>query len=140
MSTRQGRGADHIRVKLVNLSEMLDATRLERLRALRSREGGGVLTAEERAELDAIFAVLDAEEAAALAPALARSRQRQAEMLEEQRLLEAQAKQLEQIVAAQTALLDGARTFLDELRVRRAKLASRYRKATGSELLPRDDN
>ena len=52
--------------------------RQQRLDALRLREAQGLLTETERAELEALFATLEAEEAAALRPAIERMEARRA--------------------------------------------------------------
>src|SRR5262245_3677912 len=69
-----------------------------RLDALRLREAQGILTEAEGAELETLFAALDAEEAEAMRPALERMRGRQAELQREKEQLEAEAAQLERAV------------------------------------------
>jgi hypothetical protein len=105
--------------------------RQQRLDALRLREARGILTEAERAELEALFAVLDAEETEVLRPALERIQGRQAELQREKEQLEAEAAQLERVVREQEQLLVEARSFLDQMRTRRAALAAEFQRITG---------
>ena len=73
---------------------MKSTNRQHRLEALRLREAEGTLTEQEHAELLAIFAELDAEEAEALKPAKEKSQQLQAE----KEALEATVSQLQDLV------------------------------------------
>ena len=73
---------------------MKHTNRQHRLEQLRLREAEGTLTEQEQAELLAIFAELDAEEAEALKPAKGKNRKLQ----EEKRELEEIASQLQDIV------------------------------------------
>ena len=79
-----------------------------RLDTLKIREAEETLTKQERIELNAIFAELDAEEAEALKPARKRSQQLQAELLEEKVKLESTVAQLQDIINEQQQLLDDA--------------------------------
>lgn len=79
-----------------------------RLDTLKIREAEGTLTKQERIELDAIFAELDAEEAEALKPARKRSQRLQAELLEEKVKLESTIVQLQGTINEQQQLLDDA--------------------------------
>ena len=69
-----------------------------RLDTLKIREAEGTLTKQERIELEAIFAELDAEEAEALKPARKRSQQLQAELLKEKVKLESTIAQSQDII------------------------------------------
>ena len=73
---------------------MKRTNRQHRLEELRLREAEGTLTEQEHAELLAIFAELDAEEAEALKPAKEKSQQLQTE----KEALEETASQLQDIV------------------------------------------
>ncbi|MDE0553119.1 MAG: hypothetical protein OXI24_02805 [Candidatus Poribacteria bacterium] len=75
--------------------------RQHRLERLRLREAEGSLTEEERTELLAIFAELDAEEAEALKPGKEKSQKLQEEKAE----LEEMASQLQDIVTEHKRLL-----------------------------------
>lgn len=77
---------------------MKDINRQCRLDTLKIREAEGTLTKQERIELDAIFAELDAEEAEALRPARKRSQQLQAKAFEEKAELESTIAQLQDII------------------------------------------
>jgi len=105
-----------------------------RLDALRMREAEGTLTQKERAERDAIFAELDAEEAEALKPARKKSQQLQAKLLEEKAELQSTIAKLQAIVNEEEQLLDDARSYLAQLRSKRAVLADKYHRLTGHEL------
>lgn len=87
---------------------MKDTNRQYRLDTLKIREAEGTLTKQERIELEAIFAELDAEEAEALKPARKRSQQLQAKLLEEKVKLESTIVQLPDIINEQQQLLDDA--------------------------------
>ena len=102
-----------------------------RLDLLRIREAEGSLTEAEHAEMEALFGELDAEEAAALRPAMQRMQRRQAEVRREKEKLPAEAAQLERIARAQEQLLAEASSYLAQLRARRAQLAAEYRRIRG---------
>jgi len=84
---------------------MWNQEKQQRLDALRVREAEERLPEEERAELETLFAELDAEEAEALRPALERMQHQQTELLAEKKHLRAEAVQLERIIHAQEQLL-----------------------------------
>jgi hypothetical protein len=113
---------------------MENSDRQQRLDALRLQEAQGDLNEAERAELDALFAALDAEEAEAMRPALQRMQERQAELRREREQLAAEAAQLERVVHEQEELLADARSYLEQLRAKRAALADEYQRITGQEL------
>jgi hypothetical protein len=79
--------------------------RQQRLDALRLREAQGILTEAERAELEALFAALDAEETEAMRPALERMQGHQAELQREKEQLGAEAAQLERAVESGEACI-----------------------------------
>ena len=79
-----------------------------RLGTLKIREAERTLTKQERIELDAIFAELDAEETEALKPARKRSQRLQAKSLEEKAELESTVAQLQDIINEHQQLLDDA--------------------------------
>jgi hypothetical protein len=108
--------------------------RQQRLDALRLREAQGILTEAERAEIEALFATLDAEEREAMRSALERMQGRQAELQQEKERLAAEAEELERIVREQEQLLAEARSYLHRLRTRRAALADEFQRSTGQEL------
>ena len=111
---------------------MKHTNRQYRLEQLRLREAEGNLTEQEQAELLAIFAELDAEEAKALKPAKKQSRRLEEEKAE----LEEIASQLQDIVAEHKQLLTDARAYLTQLQSKRALLADKYYRLTGQILLP----
>lgn len=102
----------------------------QRLDALRVREAQEILSEAERAEMEALFVELDAEEAEAMRPALERMQHQQAELFAEKKRLRAEAAQLERIISAQEQLLAEARSYLVDLRTKRAALADEYRRIT----------
>ena len=113
-----------------------------RLNTLKIREAEGTLTKQERIELDAIFAELDAEEAEALKPARKRSQQLQTKAFKEKAELESTVVQLQDIINEQQQLLDDACSYLAQLRAKRTLLADKYRRLTGQKLtfiFPRND-
>ena len=109
---------------------MKHTNRQHRLEALRLREAERTLTEQEQAELLAIFAELDAEEAKALKPAKEKSQQLQTE----KETLEETASQLQDIVTEHKQLLTDARTYLTQLQLKRALLADKYYRLTGQNL------
>src|SRR5947207_1779530 len=108
--------------------------RQQRLDTLRLREARGELTEAEQAEIDALFAAMDAEEMKALRPALEQAQGRQAELRQEQARLAAEEEHLERVVREQEQLLLEARSYLEQLHARRAALADEFRRITGREL------
>ena len=84
---------------------MKRTNRQHRLEELRLREAEGTLTEQEQAELLAIFAELDAEEAEALKPEKEKSQQLQTE----KEALEATASQLQDIVTKHRQFSSGHR-------------------------------
>jgi uncharacterized protein (DUF3084 family) len=113
---------------------MENERRQQRLDLLRIHQAQGILTDLERAEMKALFAELDAEEAEAMRPALEHRQEEQAALQQEKEALAARAAHLERILADQKQLLAEARSYLLQLRTRRAALADEYRRATGSKL------
>ena len=109
---------------------MKRTNRQHRLEELRRREAEGTLTEQEHAELLAIFAELDAEEAEALKPAKEKSQQLQTE----KEALEATVSQLQDIVTEHRQLLIDARAYLTQLQSKRALLADKYYRLTGQNL------
>ena len=112
---------------------MKHTNRQHRLEQLRLREAEGTLTKQEHAELLAIFAELDAEEAKALKPAKEKSQQLQ----EQKTALEETASQLQDIVIEHKQLLTDARAYLTQLQSKRALLADKYYRLTGQNLSQR---
>jgi len=113
---------------------MWNQEKQQRLDALRVREAQEVLSETERAELEALFAELDADEAEAMRPALERMQHQQTELLAEKKHLRAEAAQLERIANAQEQLLAEAGAYLFDLRTKRIALATEYHRITGREL------
>jgi hypothetical protein len=95
-----------------------------RLNALRAAERQGTLTAAERTELAALTQTLDALEAAYLTPATARVQQ-------EREALEAQNRQLEELLHEQQSYLAEVRGLVAELQTREERWRARYAAITG---------
>ncbi len=91
---------------------MWNQEKQQRLDALRVREAQEILSEAERAEMEVLFAELDADEAEAMRPALERKQRRQTELLAEKKRLRAKAAQLERIINAQERLLADTRSYL----------------------------
>jgi DNA repair exonuclease SbcCD ATPase subunit len=102
---------------------MSDEGKSRRLDDLRRKEAEQELSEAERAELEGLFAALDAEEARALGPAAARVAKDVEELRAEKARVEAWTRQLEHIVGEQEKLLADARAYAGRLRMRRAALA-----------------
>ena len=113
---------------------MNTTNRQNRLDTLKIREAAGTLTQKERAELDAIFAELDVEEAAALKPAIEKHQEFIDSLLEEEMELEATVAQLQVVVPAQKQLVEDAHAYLMQLRAQRSILADKYHTLTGEKL------
>jgi hypothetical protein len=84
------------------------------LDGFRLREALGSLTESEQAEMEALFAELDAEEAEAMRPALERMEETQAELQQEIGRRAAEAARLERIVRGHEQLLAAAKSHLIE--------------------------
>ena len=113
---------------------MSATNRRNRLDTLKIREVEGTLTHKERAELDAIFAELDAEEAIALKHTREKHQELIDSLLEKETELETTVAQLQVIVTAQKQLVEDARAYLEQLRSKHSILADRYHTLTGEEL------
>jgi hypothetical protein len=87
--------------------------------ALRAAERQGTLTAAERTELAALTQELDTLEAAYLTPATARVQQ-------EREALEAQNRQLEELLHEQQTYLAEVRSLVAELQRREQRWRARY--------------
>ncbi len=99
---------------------------------LRRDEAARDLSEAERTELASLYAELDAEEALALAPALARIALETEDLRAERARVEAWARELERVVEQQENLLVEARAYAGRLRVRRAALADEARRLKAS--------
>jgi hypothetical protein len=112
---------------------MANKGRQQRLDTLRLREAQGELTEVDRAEIDALFAAMDAEEMKALRPAMERMQGRQAQLQQEQERLAVEAEHLERVVREHQQLLIEARSYLERLQAKRAALAREFQRITGRE-------
>ncbi len=110
---------------------MWDEEKQRRFDVLREREASETLGTDEQAELDAMLAELDAEEAAAMQPALERAQERIEALSAE--LTEARKRQAElaRIAEEQERLLAEARSYAERLRTRRAALEVAFRRIVG---------
>ena len=113
---------------------MSATNRQNRLDTLKIREIEGTLTQKERAELDAIFAELNAEEAIALKQAMEKRKEFINSLLEKETELETTVAKLKAIVTAQKHLVEDARVYLEQLRSKGSILADKYNTLTGEEL------
>ena len=116
---------------------MRTTNRQSRLDTLKIREAEGTLTQDERKELDAIFAELDAEEAIALKPGIEKHQAFIDSLLEEEMALETTIAQVQVIVTTQKQLVEEARAYLMQLRAKHAILADEYHALTGEKLTDR---
>ena len=89
---------------------------------LRGKELAGTLAEPEKAELAALMARVEAEEAAVLAPEMARLRAEAGDLAAELDRVEGENERLAQLMAQQQALVADTRRFLDELERRRASI------------------
>lgn len=93
-----------------------------RLDCLRDRERAGTLTEPEQAELAALMAQVEAEEALALAPAMARLRAEVGDLESEIRAVQGENEELARLLAQQQTLVADGRRFLAEFDQRRASI------------------
>lgn len=93
-----------------------------RLDRLRGKELAGTLTEPEQVELAALMTQVEAEEAHALAPAMARLRVEVGELEHDLGALQGENEELARLLAQQQALAADARRFLAEFEQRRASI------------------
>ncbi|AGP33217.1 hypothetical protein SCE1572_01085 [Sorangium cellulosum So0157-2] len=108
-----------------------DQSRLDRLR---DKELSGTLTEPEQAELAALMARIEAEEAALLAPEMARLRAEAGDVAAELARVESENEQLAQLMAQQQALVADTRRFLEEFDRRRASILDGFARIAGGPL------
>jgi hypothetical protein len=108
-----------------------DQSKLDRLR---DRELSGTLTQPEQEELAALMARIEAEEAAVLAPEMARLRAEAGELAVELASVEGENEQLAQLMAQQQALVTDTRRFLEEFDRRRASILDGLARVAGGPL------
>ncbi len=101
---------------------------------LRGKELSGTLTEAEQAELAALMARIEAEEAAVLAPEMARLRAEAGDLATELASVEAENEQLAQLMAQQQALVADTRSFLEEFDRRRASILDGLARIAGGPL------
>jgi hypothetical protein len=104
----------------------------QRFDRLRRDEALRPLNEVEQAELEALSAELDAEEARALQPAIERLGREADELRARKAQLDAQARGLEGVVAQQERLLAEARAYAERLRLRRTALTDEFRRLKAS--------
>ncbi|XYH95535.1 hypothetical protein ACMHYB_48300 [Sorangium sp. So ce1128] len=108
-----------------------DQSKLDRLRG---KELAGTLTEPEQAELAALMARVEAEEAALLAPEMARLRTETGDLAAELARVEGENEQLAQLMAQQHALVADTRRFLEEFDRRRASILDGLARVAGGPL------
>jgi hypothetical protein len=101
---------------------------------LRARELEGSLSEEEQHALDALLAILDAEEARYLAPALERMDQATQQRAAQLAALQVRNEELAALVRQHEQLLREARSWLATFEQRRLVLQDRYTRLTGAPL------
>src|SRR5436309_2259003 len=111
-----------------------DKEKQARLDALRMREISGALTDPERAELATILEKLEAEEARALAPALARLREDVAARQQKIGVVQADNEELAKLLAQERQLAAEARRFLIQFDERSASIREGYARLMGEAL------
>ena len=107
---------------------------LERLDRLRNKELAGTLTEPEQGALAALMARVEAEEAEALAPELARRRAEIIDIADKLGTIEGENEQLARLMAQQQALVADTRRFLDEFDRRRATILDGLARIPGGPL------
>lgn len=108
-----------------------DQTKLD---YLRGKELSGTLTDAEQSELAALMARVEADEAAVLAPEIARLRAEAGEIAVELGRVGAENDELARLMAQQLALVADTRRFLDEFDRRRASILDALARIAGGPL------
>jgi len=108
-----------------------DQTKLDRLR---DKELAGTLAEPEQGELAALMARVEAEEAQALAPEMARLRAQISDLADELGKVEGENEELARLMTQQQALVADARRFLDEFDRRRASILDGLARVAGGPL------
>jgi len=106
----------------------------QRFQALRHEQERRDPSATEHAELDALLADLDADEADALRPSMERMQAEADAMEADTAKLDAQARALARIADEEEQLLADAGAYLERLKQRSAALADEFRRVTGRQL------
>jgi hypothetical protein len=96
---------------------------------LRRREYAGILTGAERNRLDDLSNILDAAERATLLSAINQAREEQRRLRRKEKQLRGQNIALAELAGRYDALLERARTALENLRRERDALRSDYERA-----------
>lgn len=104
---------------------------------LRLRELAGALTPQEEAELAALVAGLEADEARCLAPAAERLRAEHEALRERLRALQAENEELARLLSQQEQLAADGRRWLAEFEARHRLIHTAYARLTGEALSPR---
>lgn len=105
-----------------------------RLDCLRTKELAGALTESEQAELAALVAQVEAEEARALAPAMNRLRAEIGELERELSAVQGENEELARLLAQQQALASDGRSFLADFDRRRASILDALARFAGGPL------
>lgn len=108
-----------------------DQTRLD---LLRGKELAGTLSEPERVELAALMARVEAEQALALAPEMARLRAELGERANELGKIESENDELARLMAQQETLVADARRFLDEFDRRQTSILDGLARIAGRPL------
>ena len=111
-----------------------DGDKQARLDALRAAELSGTLDEAGKTELHALLALVEAEEQARLAPALAQMREEQAALRQQVQESEAANEQLAHLAAQQEQWLADARHLLHDLQRRHRAMQETYQSITGEPL------
>ena len=106
---------------------MFNKQKQARWNALRAKKRQGILTVAESEELLLLSQELDAFESVYLSPAIKRLRQERSE-------IDAQNRQLEELLKEQEAYLTRARALVAELEAQSISLNSRFTEITGAPL------
>lgn len=105
-----------------------------RLDHLRGEELAGTLAGPELEELSTLMTRVEAEEAQALAPAMAHLREEVGALEEKISTLRGENEELARLLAQQQSLASDARRFLEELDRRRAAISSALARFAGGAL------
>jgi hypothetical protein len=111
-----------------------DGEKQARLDALRAAELGGTLDEKGEAELSGLLELIEAEERARLAPALAQMREEQSALRQQVQESEVANEQLAHLAAQQEQWLADARRLLHDLQRRHQAMQETYQSITGEPL------
>lgn len=111
------------------------AEQQEQFDALRARELSGMLTAAEQAQLEKLYALLEAEEALYLSPTIAQMKTDQTVLREKLESVQTENEALGRLLNQQEQLVADARRWLAQFEKRHRRIQQAYTRLTGEALI-----